>query len=76
MCFARDNDNPLVGPLNEEKHLYLSTGFASAGYREAFGAGHFLADIIENGLTKLINNSDKTLKEWKTVMPYLRVKHQ
>lgn len=76
MCFTKDNDNPLVGPVNEEKNLYLSTGFASAGYREAFGAGHFLANIIENGLSKLTINSNKYTKDWKSVMPYLRVKQE
>ena len=51
MAFPKDRDYPVVGrfPKWYNETMFLSTGFASAGFREAYGAGFFLATLMEQG---------------------------
>lgn len=55
-----DAPYPLVGPVRnhkkaffEDESLLVNTGHGNAGFREAFGAGLVLADMIVDGLGKI-----------------------
>jgi len=74
MSFPADKEFPLVGPVQGiyEDSLYLNTGHGSAGFREAFGAGNLLADMLVEGLAPLdqITEDDFNVN-WKQVLPTL-----
>lgn len=77
MAFAADDDFPVIGQVPNvfDGSLFVSTAFASAGFREAFGAGEFLAEMIESGGTKVFDGSeDPGLKRYRVVLPVGRIK--
>lgn len=55
MAFPDDADYPFVGPVSGvfDNSLFLNTGFGSAGFREAPGAGEFLACMMQEGVEAL-----------------------
>ena len=77
MVFPADIDYPFVGPLSGafNDSLFLSTGYASAGFREAPGAGHFLACLMEEGVEELKRKVGReNLRDFESVLPSRRVR--
>lgn len=73
MCFPEDEQGPFVGTIPKvfNEHLHLCTGFESSGFRQAVGAGQFLADGIIHGWEWIEKEhaSDIVRKHWKDVQP-------
>ena len=77
MAFPKDVDYPFVGPVGTEfgKTLYVCTGFASAGFKEAYGAGHFLACFMHDGEKKLRQRVGKVnSRDFEMVLPSRRAR--
>jgi len=75
MSFPADTDYPLVGPLREADGLWLCTAFASAGFREGFGAGMWMGKLMWGGEHEALDKADKDMMaDWRKVMPHGRVK--
>lgn len=77
MAFPKDADYPFVGPLGKEfdNTLFVCTGFASAGFREAYGAGHFLACYMQDGQKKLKARIGKVnSRDFSLVLPSRRAR--
>mmetsp|Transcript_13110 Transcript_13110/g.17002 ORF Transcript_13110/g.17002 Transcript_13110/m.17002 type:complete len:142 (-) Transcript_13110:1548-1973(-) len=76
MAFPGDVDYPFIGAIKGryEDSLFVNTGFASAGFREAYGAGYLCAKLLVEG-EGVVNKvmQDKGVKLWKIVLPGGRV---
>lgn len=75
MVFPTDDDNALVGRCTDDfdGSLFISSGFASAGFREAYGAGCLLARLMVEGSDWMKDVDDENLI-YKSVDPKPRLK--
>ena len=72
MTFPVDLEYPLVGPVDRvfDERLFLNTAHASSGFREAYGAGILLGDVIVSGVSAVANvTAHDFQRDWRAVLP-------